>query len=74
MVSTSNRPDGSGPSSTGGDGEGATVVFTSSDLDELVAQSDRIAVFFAGEVVGVVDTSTATISELGHLIGGLAPA
>ncbi len=55
-------------------GEGATVVFTSSDLDELVAQSDRIAVFFAGEVVGVVDPSTATISELGHLIGGLAPA
>ena len=54
--------------------EGATVVFTSSDLDELVAQSDRIAVFFAGEVVGVVDTATATISELGHLIGGLAPA
>ncbi len=55
-------------------GEGATVVFTSSDLDELVAQSDRIAVFFAGEVVGVVDPATATISELGHLIGGLAPA
>ena len=50
------------------------MVFTSSDLDELVAQSDRIAVFFAGEVVGVVDTATATISELGHLIGGLAPA
>jgi simple sugar transport system ATP-binding protein len=52
---------------------GATVVFTSSDLDELVAQSDRIAVFFAGEVVGVVESSTATTSELGHLIGGLAP-
>jgi general nucleoside transport system ATP-binding protein len=53
---------------------GATVVFTSSDLDELLAQSDRIAVFFAGEVVGVVESSTATTSELGHLIGGLAPA
>jgi general nucleoside transport system ATP-binding protein len=53
---------------------GATVMFTSSDLDELVAQSDRIAVFFAGKVIGVVDSTTATISELGHLIGGLAPA
>jgi general nucleoside transport system ATP-binding protein len=53
---------------------GATVVFTSSDLDELVAQSDRIAVFFAGKVVGVVDSTTPTISELGYLIGGLTPA
>ncbi len=55
VASTSSRPVGSGRNSTEGDGEGATVVFTSSDLDELVAQSDRIAVFFAGEVVGVVD-------------------
>jgi simple sugar transport system ATP-binding protein len=53
---------------------GATVMFTSSDLDELVAQSDRIAVFFAGKIVGVVDSTTATISELGYLIGGLTPA
>ena len=52
----------------------ATVVFTSSDLDELVAQSDRIAVFFAGKVVAVVDATAATISGLGLLIGGLAPA
>jgi ABC-type uncharacterized transport system ATPase subunit len=49
---------------------GALVVFASSDLDELLAQADRIAVFFAGRLLAVLDSDRTTVSELGHLIGG----
>ncbi len=53
---------------------GTSIVFASSDLDELLRYSDRIAVFFAGNVIDVVDASAVTPDELGTLIGGKALA
>lgn len=53
--------------------EGTAIVFASSDLDELLRYSDRIAVFFSGEMIAVVDAPTATPETLGLLIGGVAP-
>jgi len=51
--------------------EGSTaIVFSSAELDELVAYSDRILVFYAGQVVEVSDPDKMTIDALGHLIGG----
>jgi general nucleoside transport system ATP-binding protein len=50
---------------------GTAIVFASSDLDELLGYSDRIAVFFSGEILDVVDASTATVEQLGYLIGGV---
>jgi ABC-type uncharacterized transport system ATPase subunit len=50
--------------------EGAAIIFTSSDLDELLRYSDRILVFFAGRVSAPLDAATTTVDELGQLIGG----
>ena len=50
--------------------QGEAIIFTSSDLDELLRYSDRILVFFAGKVSGPLDAAATTIDELGQLIGG----
>ena len=47
-----------------------SIVFASSDLDELLRYTDRIAVFFAGRVLDVVDATSSGVDELGRLIGG----
>jgi general nucleoside transport system ATP-binding protein len=49
---------------------GGAIIFTSSDLDELLRYSDRIFVFFAGRVSGPLDATSTTVDQLGHLIGG----
>ncbi len=50
--------------------DGTAILFTSADLDEIVTYSDRILVFYAGQVVEVPDARRTTVDELGHLIGG----
>jgi simple sugar transport system ATP-binding protein len=45
-------------------------MFTSTDLDELVENSDRIAVFSGGRMSQPVSASSVTVEELGYLIGG----
>jgi len=50
--------------------QGEAIIFTSSDLDELLRYSDRILVFFAGKVSGPIDAATTSVDELGQLIGG----
>lgn len=49
---------------------GAAIIFSSAELDELVAYSDRILVFYAGRIHEVTDVGATTIDQLGHLIGG----
>ena len=49
---------------------GTAIIFSSAELDELVAYSDRILVFYAGRVHEVADVAATTIDELGYLIGG----
>jgi simple sugar transport system ATP-binding protein len=48
----------------------ASIVFTSSDLDEILQYSDRIIVFFGGLVSQPIDAKSTTVDELGQLIGG----
>jgi len=50
--------------------EGEAIIFTSSDLDELLLYSDRILVFFSGTVSGPLKAAETSVDELGHLIGG----
>jgi simple sugar transport system ATP-binding protein len=50
--------------------EGASVVFVSADLDEVLHYSDRIVVFFGGKVSKPLDASKVTVDQLGQLIGG----
>ena len=49
---------------------GSAIIFSSAELDELVAYSDRILVFYAGRIHEVADAKQTNIDELGHLIGG----
>lgn len=50
--------------------QGVGVVFVSEELEELLKLSDRIAVMFHGEVMGVVDTSDVDIETIGLMMGG----
>lgn len=50
--------------------EGASILFISSDLDEVIHYSDRILVFFGGKVSTAFDSSQVSIDQLGQLIGG----
>jgi len=47
-----------------------SIVFTSSDLDEIIQYSDRILVFFGGSVSEPIDANNTSVEELGQLIGG----
>lgn len=50
--------------------EGASILFISSDLDEVMQYSDRILVFFGGRVSTPFNADQITVEQLGQLIGG----
>lgn len=51
---------------------GTAILLVSEDIDELVTLSDRIAVMFRGEIMGVVPADAVNIEELGlMMVGGL---
>ena len=49
---------------------GTAILFTSTDLEELVEHSDRIVVFSGGVMSAPVDAGKTTVEELGFMIGG----
>jgi simple sugar transport system ATP-binding protein len=50
--------------------QGTAILFMSTDLDEIVERSDRIAVFSGGVMSRIVNAKETSVDELGHLIGG----
>jgi general nucleoside transport system ATP-binding protein len=54
--------------------EGTAVLLVSSELDEIMALSDRIAVMYRGRVVAIVEAIKATKEYLGLLMAGITPA
>jgi len=50
---------------------GAAVLLISEDLDEIMALSDRIAVMYEGEIVGVLSVHEADIERLGLMMSGV---
>ena len=52
--------------------EGAAVLLVSSDLDEILALADRIAVIYRGRIVGEMPGADVDPEELGLLMGGRA--
>ena len=52
--------------------EGA-VLLVSSELDEIMALSDRIAVMYKGEIIDIVPRAEATREGLGLLMAGVHP-
>ena len=53
---------------------GAGVLLISEDLDEVMALSDRIAVIYEGEIVGMVPVEKATGEQLGLMMSGATKA
>ena len=49
---------------------GAAILIVSTELDEVIAVGDRIAVMFEGKIVGIVSGKDATHEKLGLLMGG----
>jgi simple sugar transport system ATP-binding protein len=49
---------------------GTSILFISSDLEEILQYSDRVLVFFCGQVTSPMDASSLNVEELGQLIGG----
>jgi ABC-type uncharacterized transport system ATPase subunit len=49
---------------------GGAILLISEDLDELLSMSDRIAVLYEGQIMGIVDAEEADIEELGLMMAG----
>jgi simple sugar transport system ATP-binding protein len=49
------------------------ILLISEDLDEVRALSDRIAVMYEGQIIGVVQRGEATVEEIGLMMAGVAP-
>ena len=52
--------------------QGAAVLIVSTELDEVLAVGDRIAIMLGGRIVGVVAGAEATYERVGMLMGGAA--
>jgi len=53
--------------------EGTAVLLVSSELDEIMVLSDRIAVMYRGEIVEIVSAANVTREYLGLLMAGIKP-
>jgi len=49
---------------------GVGVLLVSSELDEIMSLSDRIAVIYRGEILAVLDAAEASREEIGLLMAG----
>jgi len=54
--------------------EGTGVLVVSSELDEILALSDRIAVMYKGQIMDILDANKATKEHLGLLMAGIHPS
>jgi general nucleoside transport system ATP-binding protein len=52
---------------------GTATLLISEDLDEIQALSDRIAVIYEGQIVGIVDRDKARVEDLGLMMAGVKP-
>jgi simple sugar transport system ATP-binding protein len=52
---------------------GAAILLISTELEEVLTLSDRIAVMFRGEILGIRDAESADIEEIGLMMAGVRP-
>jgi simple sugar transport system ATP-binding protein len=53
--------------------DGCAVLLVSTELDEIMQLSDRIAVMYRGQILAIVDAKTITRESIGLLMAGVAP-
>jgi general nucleoside transport system ATP-binding protein len=51
--------------------EGCAILLVSTELDEILSLSDRIAVMFAGKILAILNAEDATREQLGLLMAGV---
>ena len=51
--------------------EGTAVLLVSTELDEVLSLSDRIAVMYAGRIIDIIDAQQTTREEIGLLMAGV---
>jgi simple sugar transport system ATP-binding protein len=51
--------------------QGCAILLISPELDEIISLSDRIAVMFAGKIMAIIPTESATREKLGLLMTGI---
>ncbi len=51
--------------------EGTAVLLVSTELDEILSLSDRIAVMYAGRIIDIIDAESATREGIGLLMAGV---
>lgn len=49
---------------------GAAILYISTELEEVMAMSDRIAVMYEGQFLDILDAATATVEQVGYLMTG----
>ncbi|RPJ50447.1 MAG: ABC transporter ATP-binding protein, partial [Methanobacteriota archaeon] len=54
--------------------EGTAILVVSSELDEILALSDRIAVMYHGQIMDILPAAQATKENLGLLMAGIKPS
>jgi simple sugar transport system ATP-binding protein len=53
--------------------DGCAVLLVSTELDEIMQLSDRIAVMYRGQILDIVDAKTTTRETIGLLMAGVVP-
>ena len=54
-------------------GEGAAILLISTELEEILSLSDRIAVMYEGEIIGILPADQADVHEIGLMMAGVRP-
>lgn len=52
---------------------GAAILYISTELEEVLAMSDRLGVIYRGQLVDMLDATTATPEQVGLLMAGIHP-
>ena len=50
--------------------QGSAILLVSEDLEEIMQLSDRVAVMFMGEFMGIVEPNAVSIEDLGLMMAG----
>ena len=51
---------------------GVAILLISTDLEEVRALSDRLAVMYKGTIVGIVDPADTKVEKIGLMMAGIA--
>ncbi|GAP22469.1 ABC transporter ATP-binding protein [Leptolinea tardivitalis] len=51
---------------------GTAILLISEDLDEIRTLSDRIAIIYEGNIIGIVDRNEATVEQIGLMMAGIS--